>query len=307
MVKISQMQKMKEYFRIAGKISENPFIHTKEIASNLGLSRSTVSEYLESMYTQDMLVGPWMSLNPHTNYGEYVYLMNFSDESRVFEGLKRFPHVLYCGSTFGEWNTLVVTDRQLDFSQLRGFQSIVYQGVKGCTYTPEVKHLTWGESWRKVIRKVTQFTPEEPEYTNGVVPSLEWGEDQWKLFNAFRSKTRQKVTPVLRSIGVHYETYRKWRETLKDHCSVHIEFCPDGYKKYANYCLLLSSDYHQSVISLFSLFPATPVIMEMGDHLLVFVKVSSASTTHMVRMIQDMGARGMIKRATSAVLAYDYR
>jgi len=278
-------------------------MHRDKIAKNAKLSRNTVSEYLKSMYAGNFLIGPWMSLNPHSDYKEYVYLMNFSKAFHAYKGLKGFPHVLHHEMAFGDWNTMVITDRQLDFPQLVGFESIVYQGVKGNVYTPKVTYTTWDESLKKIYEHIEKFTPGEPEPKKRLVPPLKWGEDQWKLYHAFRVNVRKTVTPLLRNIKVRYETYLQWMKTLQDHCTIHTEFYPQGCNTYLCHCYLLSSDYNQSIISLFSLFPTTPVIMEVGDRLLVFLKVVSSNVTRgMIYTIFDMKAVEMIKEFSSAVV-----
>ena len=306
MVKFSQVRELEEYSKIAGQLGENPFLCMRKLAHKVGLARKTVSIYLESMYTQNILVGPWISLNPHTHYREYVYLVNFADPFCIFQGFKGFPGIVHHAVTIGLWNTVIITDRLLNFSRFTGFESVVYLGIKGHSYTPEVKYTTWDQSWKKVYAQLDQFTPGEPEYTNGKLTSLDWGSDQWKLFHAFRLNMRQKVTPVLKEIDVQYETYTKWKKTLQNHCTAHTEFYPRGYKEYTNYCLLLATEYHQSVTSLFSLFPTTPVIIEMGDCLLVFVKVPSDTYRNMIMMLNDMIRREMVRKVNYTELC-DYR
>jgi len=307
MGKISQEERKKGYCKVAGQLSENPFMYVEKIAKNAELGRRTTSKYIKSMYTKNILIGPWMSLNPHPDYKEYVYLMRFSDPPHIFEGLKGFPHVIYHGIALGDWNTMVITDRQLDFSQLVGFESVVYQGVKGHVYTPKVKSTTWDQSLKKMYEQIEKFTPGTPECPEILAPPLEWGEDQWKLYHAFKMNVRKTVTPLLRNIKVKYETYLEWMKTLHNHCSIHTEFYPQGSKTYMNYCFLFSSDYNQSVISLFSLVPTTPVIMEVGDHLLVFLKISPHVTRDMFCTIYDMKAKEMIKEFSSAVVFFDYK
>ncbi len=304
MGKISQEKRIEGYCRVAGQLSENPFMNREKIARNAKLSRNTVSEYLKSMYKKNILIGPWMSLNPHSDYKEYVYLMNFSDPFHAYEGLKGFPHVLHHEMTFGDWNTMVITDRQLDFPQLVGFESLVYQGVKGNVYTPKIKSTTWDQSLKKIYEHIEKFTPGEPESKKRPILPLNWGEDQWKLYHAFKMNARKKVTPLLRNIKVKYETYLEWMETLHHHCTFHTEFYPKGCKTYLCYCFLLSSDYNQSVISLFSLFYTTPVIMEVGDRLLVFLKVVSSDVTRgLIYTVFNMKAVEMIKEFSSAAVA----
>jgi len=84
------------------------------------------------------------------------------------------------------------------------------------------------------------------------------------------------------------------------------KFYPQGSKTYVNYCFLFSSDYNQSVISLFSLVPTTPVIMEVGDHLSV-LKISPDVSRDMFYTIVDMQTKKMIKEFSSAAVFCDYK
>jgi len=102
MDKISQM-KRKSYHKIYEQIYQDPRISLIDITQNTGLSRNTVSRYLQEMYSQGILIGPYLRMKPAQNYREYVYLMNFSDPFFAFKGLKGFPHVLCCAVTFGDW------------------------------------------------------------------------------------------------------------------------------------------------------------------------------------------------------------
>lgn len=113
---------------------------------------------------------------------------------------------------------------------------------------------------------------------------------------------KQKVVPVLQDIGVQYEVYRRWMKMLENHCVIHTEFYPERWKSYTDFCLLLSSDYRYAVTSLFSLFPTTPVILEMGGYVLAFVKVTSGGTTRLFWTIRAMRKAGMIGEAKHAVV-----
>ena len=52
----------------------------------------------------------------------------------------------------------------------------------------------------------------------------------------------------------------------------------------------------------------TPVIMEVGTQLLVFLKVlSSEATKNMILMIYDMKARGIINKVRKAYIVSEYK
>ena len=307
--KISAKRVILEYMRIAHQLCENPFMPQWNMAQNLKMSRNTVSKYLKEMYARNMMVGPWMSVNPHSDYREYVYLVNFHDPLFAYEGLKDFPHVLYNSLTFGDWNTTVITDRHLDFSTLKGFESMVYWGVKGVVYTPGVVHARWDESLKRIYMYLDRFNPVNREYKEFMTDiSLNWGEKEWKLYYAFKDNVRRSVTPLLRRINVRYEIYSAWMHDLGKHCRIHTEFYPKGYDTYISLNLLLDSDYKKSVKSIFSLFPTTPIIMEVNNQLLVFLKVvTSEYTRDTICAMYDMKAVDMIKGLKKAQTVQEHR
>ena len=78
MVKISE-KRLKNYHKIYEQIYEDPFVSIADVAENTGLSRSTVSRYLQEMYADNILTGPSLCMTPHSDYTKYVYSLNFTD------------------------------------------------------------------------------------------------------------------------------------------------------------------------------------------------------------------------------------
>jgi len=56
--KISQEERREGYCKVAGQLSENPFMYVEKIARNAELGRNTTSKYMKSMYTKNILIGP---------------------------------------------------------------------------------------------------------------------------------------------------------------------------------------------------------------------------------------------------------
>ncbi|MBU7029824.1 MAG: winged helix-turn-helix transcriptional regulator [Theionarchaea archaeon] len=304
MGKITQNKRMRNYHEIFEQIYENPVMTIYDISVNTGLSRNTVAKYVKEMYKQGVIQGPHIRMRPAPNYTEYAYLMNFTDPWTTFHGLKGFPHVVYTAMTFGDWNTVVVSNRLLDFSKLVGFEGMVNQSVRYCSYTPKVEFISWDESFKRVYEQLDQFTPTRKKHRKRRVTNLYWGEDEWMLFYAFNS-LRKRVTPVLREIKVTYETYTKWMKTLEDYCTIHTGFYPGGYKNYSCYCFLFFTDYEESVKSLFSLFPTTSFIMELDTQLLVFTyMISPKVKRNLFCLLYDMETKRMIKGFRQAVVLF---
>ncbi len=288
------------YFKIFEKIHADPFISALDISLSVGLSRNTVTKYLKDMYEMGILVGPHIQMKPAPNYREYVYLLNFSDPLSVFNGLRTFPHVIHHALTFGDWNTVVITDRLLDFSKLVGFETMVYQGMRGFAFTPKVEYISWNESFQEIYERMEHFSLGEPEKDRKLAPHLEWGEDEWKLFSTFKYDLRKRVTPTLRKIKVGYETFTRWRDTLGGHCTILTGFYPERYQSELIYWLLFDSDYESVVKSLFSILPASPFLVEVGTQLLVTIATPLDVARKLICTIYDMKTKKIIKRVSQA-------
>jgi len=289
-------EKIKSYYKLFEQIYKSPTMPLYEIEMGTGISQTTISKYLKDMYAKGILVGPYIEMKPTLNYREYLYLMNFKNPITVFRKIEGFPHVLSYATCFGAWNTMVVTDKSLDFSKLVGYQKTIYQGAKGYTYTPKVEYTTWDEAFKQSAEYIDNFSDSPEDKIRSIDPTLHWEEKQWKLFYSFQRNLRQTATPILRKIEVRRDTFSWWKRTLRNHCTVHTEFYPDGYQKYNHYCFLLSSDHEESVRTVFSFFPTTSVMIEVGNQLLVFLKVNSADRTRkMFRTVYKLKVKGMMK------------
>ena len=99
----------------------------------------------------------------------------------------------------------------------------------------------------------------------------------------------------------------QWKNDVLNHCRIHTEFYPQSVQRYTNHCLLLKSRYIESVEELFSLFPTTPVCVEMPDCVLVYVKMMSDDTQNLIEMMYDMKDAGIIEDANYAAVFNEHR
>jgi hypothetical protein len=141
--KRSRLAKLRIYHSIYEQIYREGQIPIWKIAQNTGLPRSTTSRYISEMYEQKILVGPYLSMRAASNYREHVYLANFRNPQKKFPGLSHFPSVIECALTFGDWNTLLVTNQPLDVPRMHGFQDLVLVEQKYSTITPKTEFITW--------------------------------------------------------------------------------------------------------------------------------------------------------------------
>jgi hypothetical protein len=289
-------KKLHCYHKIYEQITLFPGIPIYEIAEKTGLSRNTASKYLGEMYEDMVLIGPQIRMLPAPDYREYIHLMNFKNPYFVFRNLHGFPHILWYAVTYGDWNFMVVTDRQIDFSQFPEYEETVYQGIRYHSATPRTEYTSWAKSFEKAFNEIKTFNPHIEQKNRQRAPVLDWGEDEWKMYHAFKSNTRKTATTTLKEIHVRYESYVEWIRDLDSHCSFHTGFYPEGYPTYLNYCFLFSTSYEQTVKKIFSSLPTTPFFMEAGDKFMVFTSVAlSGIVRKLFCLIFDMKTQGIIR------------
>ena len=75
MGKITQTQRRKGHYQIYEQIYESPVQSISDISQNTGISRNTVAKYLQEMYTNGILVGPYIEMKPAKTHS--AKLINF--------------------------------------------------------------------------------------------------------------------------------------------------------------------------------------------------------------------------------------
>jgi DNA-binding Lrp family transcriptional regulator len=292
---------MLQYINIANTIREDPFISISDMSSHINLSRSTISRCLKKMYADRILIGPQLSLKPHKNSIPYIHLLQVSSPYDIFQELKTFPHVKNLAVSMGEWNTCILTDQMMDFSALEGFQKVVFAGKRYDVYSPLVRYTTWEQSFKEIQHKLEGCTLTVEKSNTGILSELPWGKQEWELYRAMRLNVRQDVSLILRKRHIPYETFRKWKKSLLDHCIVHMGFYPRGLDSYMNFYMLFRTKYTQAVKELFSMFPTTPFIADLDDHILVLVRIHFDLRGDLNNLIDGMKEKGIVEDTYYAV------
>jgi hypothetical protein len=275
MAKRSRLAKLKTYHSIYEQIYREGQIPIWKIAQNTGLPRSTISRYISEMYEQKILVGPYLGMKAAPDYREYVCLANFGNPQKKFPGLSHFPSVINCALTFGDWNTFLVTSQPLDVPRMHGFQELVLVEQKYSTITPKTGFTTWDTAFSKAYKVMSVRSP--GNLKREVAPALDWGEEQWRMYDAFSPNLREIAAPALRESGIRYESYQAWKKELETHCTIHTEFYPESYDQYNHHCFSVKSSCECQVLDVMSCFPATCRVVEMENHLLIFVNTVSVA------------------------------
>jgi DNA-binding Lrp family transcriptional regulator len=292
------------YFKIYEQLHENPTMSTTTLSRRIGISKKTVCKSLKEMYAQEILRGPYIDMKPAQNYREYVYFMKFENPQHAFNELKGFPHVVYHAMLSGDWDTMVITDRLLDFSSMEGFESMGFQGAKRHCTTPRVEEVVWEEGFRKIEEELAAVTA-VLEHDGRTAPFLTWHKDEWRLFGMFGNNIRKEITPVVKKTEISYETCRRWKENIKDHCTIHTGFYPKGYRRYGRFCFLFSSQYTESLRKIFSFLPTTTVFMDVGDRVLSLFSTSSFCITRkLLCTFYTMEVQGIVTGFSHAMMLF---
>jgi hypothetical protein len=309
MAKRSRLARLRVYHSIYEQIYREEQIPIWKIAQNTGLPRSTTTRYLSEMYKQKILVGPYLSMRAASNYREYVYLANFRNPQRKFPGLSHFPSVIKCALTFGDWNTFVVTSQPLDVPRMHEFQKLILVEQKYSTITPKTEFATWDTAFSRAHEVMNAKLP--GNLKREVAPALHWGEDQWKMYDGFGPNLRRIATPTLKESEIRYESYQAWKEELEAHCTIHTEFYPESYDQYNHHCFLVKSSCECQVVGVMSCLPATCRVVEMGNHLLIFINTVSVAVLKKLvilmmnmktsRLLDDLRYASVLKEAPQPV------
>jgi hypothetical protein len=291
--KRSRLARLKTYHSIYEQIYREGQIPIWKISQITGLPRSTTSRYLSEMYEQKILVGPYLSMKAAPDYREYVYLANFRNPQKKFPGLSHFPSVIECALTFGDWNTYLVTNQLLDVPRMHGFQDLVLVEQEYSTITPRTEFTTWDAAFSKAYEVMSARSP--GNLRREVAPFLDWGEEQWKMYDGFSPNLREIAAPTLKESGIRYESYQAWKKELETHCSIHTEFYPESYDQYNHHCFLVKSSCECQVLDVVSCLPATCRVVEMENHLLIFIgTVSVAVLKKLVILMLNMKTLGLL-------------
>ncbi len=266
MGKINGKRRVEGYYKIYEQIYHHPQAAIFDIAEEITFSRNTVSKYLLEMIKKNILLPPFLGLKPAQNYTEYVSFLNFDNPDFVFTQLKELPHILYSAFCALSWNVLTVSTKPFDFSQLHHFQSLLFQGERGIIVTPRCGMNGTARLDMDTVNLDTLKKIKLPKQKK-----LPWDETQWKLFDLFKYNLRKKVTPTIRKGKVRYEDYMKWREPLKEHCTIHTLFYPRGLFSYRHWLFLIKTDY--DISSLFQGWHASCIFTTVKDYVLALIPV----------------------------------
>jgi hypothetical protein len=266
MSKISIEKRLPRYHKIYKQIYEHPSIPSYQAAKNIGMARSTVSRYLIEMYDFSIIQGPFIFVRPAQNCHQYASFLNFKYPLDVYKSFKGFPHVVCRNLVAGPWNLLLICEKSMDLSSLKGFRHCVCHDVKSVTRLSKVVSLDWDQSMEKMYKAISPPRKKSTLYEE--IPFLPWGEQEWTLYNRFKHNTRNRATSILKECGIRYGRYQKWVSELPKYTHIHPVFFPKRPQNYFIFDFLFKSEYHEQLSDILGMLPSTCVFFSVGEYLM---------------------------------------
>jgi len=247
-------------------VYENPSIPLYQITKNTGISRSKASQYLQEMYKLSIMKGPLIFVKPAQNYKLYAAFLEFEHPVPTYQEFNGFPNVIHRNLSLGNWNVLLICEKSMDFSVLKGFNQCIHQGAKSATCLSKVTSVDWDQSIKRIYTAISR--PKQKSTLYEEIPYIPWKKQEWTLYHKFRHNTRSRVMPVLRESKIRFVQYQKWLSELPQFVNIQPAFYPYGLDSYFVLDFLFQSHYHRELTHILGMLPSTSVFFSVGQYLL---------------------------------------
>lgn len=304
--RIPVKEKLQKYHEIYEQIYENPYIRHHGIAENTEIRRSTVSRYLLRMHKLSIMQGPTICVKPAENYHEYARFLLFDTPRLAYNWFKGFPCVISRSLNCGSWDLLLICEKLLDFSVLKGFKKYIYQGVKSVTYIPRVTSLDWDHSIESMYNALSQSKKKSVLYEE--VPGIPWDTKGWTLYHRFKSNVRVKSVSVLKECGIPFGYYQEWVSSLPEVTCIKPGFFPLGVHNYLVSDFLFESVYHKQVADILGMLPSTSIFFSVGDYLFMRLSMTNKKEKDdLLSFVFHLGEEGFFSSFYYAAMVFPYR
>ena len=291
MSRISIEKRLPKYHKIYGQIYEDPSIPLYQIMKNTGISRSTVSRYLIEMYDLSIIKGPLIFVKPAQNYHQYVTFLKFEHPLLAYQGFKGFPSLLSRSLAVGGWNIMLVCEKIMNFSSLKGFRECILQGAKGVTYLPKVTSFDWKTALEKMYSSLSP--PREKSSLYHEIPCNHWEKKEWILATEFKHNIRTLAMPILKENNIRFERYQKWFSCLPEYAHIYTAFYPYGLEQYFVFDFLFRTEYQKQLADILGMLPSTSLFFSVGSYLMARLSLLSKNEKdELFSFIYNLGEEG---------------
>ena len=245
---------------------DDPWISNKKAAKLLNRSVTTVNRYAQEAEQEEVIHPPQPRLKQCP--GKETALLLFENKYKTFNELMDYPGLTYLCVYQGDWNIAAMYDAPLDFSQFPGYIKTVVKGPLGEVIMPKVPYISWEKSFGK-MEQILQMPPAEASALNCNTSSPGWDEEDWVLYHYFMYDLRMSFNDLRKKHAISWRKYQDWKKNLKKHCTILVDYYPQGYNTYNGITTCFHTKYEQYIVDLFSHLPTTPVFYKVGTYLCV--------------------------------------
>jgi DNA-binding Lrp family transcriptional regulator len=283
-------KKLEDYHRIYEELYREPTESVQKIAQNTGIPKNTVSRYLAEMYESSVLRGPAIFLKPAENYYQYVYFLAVKDPLSAYERFAGSHNVISVSVECGQWNSLVISEKVVDFSGLKGSEKCILQGRKGVTSLSKVTCLDWDQSLESISSVLSP--PPKKSMLYEEIPVINWTTKEWTLYEKFKHNVRAEAEPILKECEISYDQYQKWLAELPEVAVIQPAFYPEGLDNYSLIDFLFRSQYEEQLTTVLGMLPSTSVFFCVGDYLFARLSVPNKREKNLISLISKLKEKG---------------
>jgi hypothetical protein len=296
-------KKLGDYYKIYEELFREPTEPVQKIAQNTGIPRNTVSQYLTEMYESSILRGPAIFLKPAKNYYQYVYFLTVDNPLSAYERFAGSHDVISVSVECGQWNSLVISEKVVDFSGLKGSEKCILQGRKGVTSLSKVASLDWDQSLESIHSVLSP--PPKKSILYEEIPAINWTTEEWTLYNKFKHNIRVEAEPILKEYEINHDQYQKWISRLPEVAVIQPAFYPAGLDNYSLVDFLFRSQYEEQLATVLGMLPSTSVFFCVDGYLFARLSVPSEREKNLTSLISELKEKGYFTEYhhSTAVLA----
>ena len=268
MTRLSEEEKKYLKYQIYSLRYDDPWISNKKVARLLNRSISTVNRYAKLAEEEGIIWNPTLGVfHPERK----VALLQFQNKLQAFTKLQEFMNIGYLCVCQGDWDITAIYDREVDFSQVPGYERVVMKGFREMIFTSKVQYTTWEKCFSRMEALMQKDVQKSPIVYNPCYP--EWDEEEWAMYYYFRPNVRKKFSNLRKEYPVSWRKYERWKRGLRKYSTIMMEYYPEGNSIYDSAVLCFKTDYGKFIVDFFSHMPTTCFFYKVEEHMMVGIFV----------------------------------
>ena len=307
MTTLSEEEKKYLKYQIYSFRYDDPWIPNKKIAKLVNRPITTVDRYAKLAVKEGVIWGPSLGL---IHPDRRVALLLFDDKWKGYKALQEYENIGYVCVCQGDWDIMTIQHGEVDFSHVPGYKKTVIEGSREKVFTPRVKYTTWEKSFKTIETLIEEDEPLEKSILTCDVSYPDWDEEDWKLFDYFRPNVRKKFSVLRREHLISWRKYIEWKKSLRECCTIMVEYYPEGDAAYDNITFCFRTDYEKYIVELLSTLPSTCFVYKVREWLLanVFVPPDYSHQTRLYEIVSQLLNKNIVTEYMDAHnIAYSLR